>query len=217
MRRTLAVVLSTGVLLTWWFCQDLSVKAQGGPAKATENGDVNGDGKRDIADAVSLLTWMFDGGPEPVAFACPPEEDPCDKFASNVAGSFLATVDLPNGRIQSLITLTRDGRVLGSRQIQLGFLLNEGSRQGIEHGTWTTDSKEDREVTTVGLWFTFDGDGNPTGIMKVRMDGTFDETFSELTGTKTAWFFNPGQDPLNDQGRLLVPDAPFAMRRIRAN
>lgn len=44
--------------------------AQGGgsgPRFAVQNGDVNGDGNRDIADAVYLLTWKFVGGlPDPV-------------------------------------------------------------------------------------------------------------------------------------------------------
>ncbi len=33
------------------------------------NGDVNGDGARDISDASFLLNWLFLGGPPPVAFA----------------------------------------------------------------------------------------------------------------------------------------------------
>lgn len=36
------------------------------------NGDVNGDGNRDLGDAVSLLSWLFSDGPEPVPVAPPP-------------------------------------------------------------------------------------------------------------------------------------------------
>ena len=42
----------------------------GGEPSASENGDANGDGRRDIGDAVYLLSWLFQGGPEPVPVAC---------------------------------------------------------------------------------------------------------------------------------------------------
>ena len=45
------------------------VAIAGGGAVATQNGDTNGDGSRDITDAVYLLSWLFQGGAEPVAFA----------------------------------------------------------------------------------------------------------------------------------------------------
>jgi len=46
----------------------LHVNAGGGPV-ATENGDTNGDGSRDITDAIYYLSWLFQGGAEPVALA----------------------------------------------------------------------------------------------------------------------------------------------------
>ncbi|MFP6633914.1 MAG: hypothetical protein VCD16_14870, partial [Planctomycetota bacterium] len=36
----------------------------------TRNGDTNGDGSRDVSDAVYLLSWLFLGGEEPVPVAC---------------------------------------------------------------------------------------------------------------------------------------------------
>ncbi|MBI4606320.1 MAG: putative metal-binding motif-containing protein [Planctomycetes bacterium] len=49
------------------------------------NGDTNGDGGRDISDAVYLLSWLFGGGPEPVACTCggPPRETICDDGVDN--------------------------------------------------------------------------------------------------------------------------------------
>jgi len=41
----------------------------GGEAVATQNGDVNGDSMLDMSDAVYLLIHLFNGGPEPAAFA----------------------------------------------------------------------------------------------------------------------------------------------------
>jgi hypothetical protein len=41
---------------------------------AIQNGDANGDGERDISDAIHLLLWLFGEGAEPVPCAadCPP-------------------------------------------------------------------------------------------------------------------------------------------------
>jgi len=43
-----------------------------GPNCADENGDVNGDGSRDLSDAVYSLAFSFQGGPVPVDFCLPP-------------------------------------------------------------------------------------------------------------------------------------------------
>ena len=40
---------------------------------AEVNGDVNADGTRDISDAISLLSWLFNGGPAPALLSCPGE------------------------------------------------------------------------------------------------------------------------------------------------
>jgi len=41
----------------------------GGAPTGNGNGDLNGDGERDISDAIYLLIYLFSGGPEPVACA----------------------------------------------------------------------------------------------------------------------------------------------------
>jgi len=57
---------------------DLLERLRRGPL-AAENGDTNGDGARDLSDAVYLLDWLFRGGPRPVGTRsslcpdCPPE------------------------------------------------------------------------------------------------------------------------------------------------
>ena len=68
-RRTLPLAACTVAILAWWFSQDLYVRAQGGGVEAAENGDVNGDLSRDLADAIYLLNWIFEGGPGPVPIA----------------------------------------------------------------------------------------------------------------------------------------------------
>ena len=46
-----------------------------------KNGDVNGDGERDVTDALYSLNWLFLSGPAPVDIFCPvgPGQDPCDQ------------------------------------------------------------------------------------------------------------------------------------------
>ncbi len=45
-------------------------EAQSAPV-ATQNGDVNGDDRIDLGDAIYLLNWQFLDGPKPVEFGCP--------------------------------------------------------------------------------------------------------------------------------------------------
>ena len=50
-----------------------------GPLCADDNGNGNGDGARDLSDAVYELAWLFQGGPEPVPFctAAGPKDADC--------------------------------------------------------------------------------------------------------------------------------------------
>jgi len=66
-RRLIVVGLFlNAALLTGRFWQEA---AAGVDPVASENGDMNGDGKRDISDPIFMLSWLFSGGPEPVACA----------------------------------------------------------------------------------------------------------------------------------------------------
>jgi hypothetical protein len=68
MRRFLISALLLGVFfLAGRFWSEVGVHAGGSGGALAGNGDVNGDGNRDISDAVALLSWLFMGGNEPVA------------------------------------------------------------------------------------------------------------------------------------------------------
>jgi len=80
MKRSLCV-LAVGVFLKsavtlalgFWIQGGLQhAVAQGDPPGATISGDVNGDGRLNIADAVYILNNRFYGGPAPVPIVCPP-------------------------------------------------------------------------------------------------------------------------------------------------
>lgn len=60
---------ATVLVATQWLASIHSgVNAQAAPV-ARENGDTNGDGVRDLSDAIHYLSWLYLGGPEPVAIA----------------------------------------------------------------------------------------------------------------------------------------------------
>ena len=73
MARSLgARVLWGGLLFVagWWAAHASGVPAavvadEGESLTASTNGDLNGDGMVDVADAIRLLDWLFQGGPEP--------------------------------------------------------------------------------------------------------------------------------------------------------
>ena len=73
MKRIVVFALALNTALLGVIAHQLVAIAGGGPV-ATENGDTNGDGGRDIGDAIYLLQWLFVGGEEPVEIACPADQ-----------------------------------------------------------------------------------------------------------------------------------------------
>jgi len=95
MKRPLfvALIFSTGLVIgICWRGLFLNEAAAVPPPAASANGDADGDGERNLADAVYLLNWLFLGGPEPVLFASPPTE----RFLDHGDGT---VTDLSTGRM----------------------------------------------------------------------------------------------------------------------
>ena len=61
--RKLPVIAACLVVL---FSQGFPPAKAGEEPLASANGDCNGDGERDIGDAVYLLSWLLQGGPAPL-------------------------------------------------------------------------------------------------------------------------------------------------------
>ena len=61
-----------------------------------KNGDVNGDRKQDVSDAIYTLNWLFLSGPPPIDILCPeaPDQDPCDEDAEAAGISSVRLFDM---------------------------------------------------------------------------------------------------------------------------
>jgi len=71
MHKSIAAIVLTGLI----FSAPI-LTAQTADTPEIRNGDVNGDGDRNVSDIIQLLQWMLLGGNEPVEILCP-DEKPC--------------------------------------------------------------------------------------------------------------------------------------------
>ncbi len=215
MHRTATVMLCTAVVLISWFCHDAFVYPQGGAGpQATLNGDVNGDGDRDIADVVSLLTWLFDDGPPPVALAC---SDDDAEFGRCVAGMYFVNFDLGGRTFKGLLSLMSDGNVVMSPQTQFGFIVRT-TFQSISHGRWTRTG--DLQVTVETFWLAYGENGVPPGengsdVARFRWEWNVQADFSRLSGeTVSGVGWPPDADPIDDPPVFNLPTITMTARRL---
>ena len=61
---------------------------------ASVNGDTNGDGTRDVSDAIHLLSWLFTGGVEPVPVVCAQDAPALTAEQAEIL-SYMSLVSLP--------------------------------------------------------------------------------------------------------------------------
>lgn len=101
LQYSLLVAVTCGLNLAILTAYFGDTRAHGaGPGTAIENGDVNGDLSLDIGDPVYLLSYLFNGGPAPVAFAGSPTCDfTQDEFdlLKDLAANHLSIESLPDG------------------------------------------------------------------------------------------------------------------------
>ena len=69
MKRMILSALVLNAALLGIIAYEFTALAGGGEPTAEENGDVNGDGGRNLTDAIYMLSWLFRGGPGPVPLA----------------------------------------------------------------------------------------------------------------------------------------------------
>ena len=72
--------LALGVSVSLFLQLFTVFEADAGVKTAKQNGDINGDGRVDISDAISLLNYLFSGGEPPVQIDCGPVTPPPAKF-----------------------------------------------------------------------------------------------------------------------------------------
>ena len=94
MKRIVIFALLLNAALLGVIAHQLVAIAGGGEPVATRNGDTNGDGARDIGDAIYLLQWLFAGGDEPVPVACAQEEGGLSPEQEEIL-SHMSIVELP--------------------------------------------------------------------------------------------------------------------------
>ena len=109
-RMILIALLLNAALLAVATLQLVAIAGQGDEPVASENGDTNGDGVRDMSDAIHLLSWLFNGGPEPVPVARA-QQGPALTAEQAEILSHLSLVYLPitNGDDGSLKTIRMTG------------------------------------------------------------------------------------------------------------
>lgn len=120
LKFTLAVVLVSGINTFVLFCLVESNKSSAGLEVSA--GDSDGSGTVDIADAVYLLSFLFSGGPPPVAIAqtgLTPEQQ--------LILSFFSYEQISDGEGQLLPTVRLNGANL---QIVNGLGATDGSPEG---------------------------------------------------------------------------------------
>ena len=93
MNRMILFALILNAALLGVIAHQLVAIAGDGP-EAVQNGDTNGDGRRDVSDAIHLLSWLFLGGQEPVPVACAQEGGGLSPEQEAIL-SHMSIVDLP--------------------------------------------------------------------------------------------------------------------------
>ncbi len=94
MKRMILFALLINAALLGVIAHQFTALAGGGRAEADENGDMNGDGSRDLTDAIYMLSWLFRGGPGPVPLACAQDAGGLSPEQAEIL-SHLSLVDLP--------------------------------------------------------------------------------------------------------------------------
>jgi len=152
MRKPIAVVSVSAVLLILWFTRGIYVGAEGrgkGDCIIGKLGDVNGDGVANVADPVYLLNWLFLSGPEPCACAqacdtclTPEQAQMLDDiaFGRKVAGTYVQQTFGDFGEViaRGILTLCADGTASFDSQEEFGYWGEDIPDHFASscHGTW---------------------------------------------------------------------------------
>jgi hypothetical protein len=111
-------VLLLNAITTLLFIQNAIPASAGGDCVS---GDINGDATVDITDPVHLLSYIFEGGPEPVACA----QTPTEVIVANTVDMNL--VNVPTVELQGIPTVRIVGGLDPQNAISIPFTLSSGA------------------------------------------------------------------------------------------
>jgi hypothetical protein len=127
-------------------------------------------------------------------------------FGKQIAGGWVATLDIEGGTIDVLMTLGADGNVVVSGQLRWAGDDNRGGWENTRfnttaHGSWQRTGRNDIKV--LGLLQVQDNDGNLVFYEKITMQMALNKAGTRLEGTGSWQLIRAGNDPLD-------PKAPVA-------
>lgn len=201
MRTSLAVAITSVVLLVGWFCHDLNVRAQGGGGSGCGAcvqeicGDVNGDQAFDISDPIFLLSNLFLGGPPPCALAngcdvclTPEQAMLLDELGEMAFGlKIAATYRLEDSNdIRGLVTISADGTFQYDTEDQFGHRAPGYRFASSWRGTW--ERMEGNQIRGRGTRMFFVEDGAPLFMGELYSEMTFTDDYKVATGP---WTYTP--------------------------
>jgi type VI secretion system secreted protein VgrG len=188
-RALLILVVSVTVLAAARWSHLVRAGAQGGGGVATDNGDVNGDGSRDLSDAVYLINWLFLGGREPVAIADSGLAERVQALEDQVSGLVASPEALMKQALEGLKSLSTGHEQLWDfplhalRQaegapgaVASATLLIDGAEAGKVMG-FVIEEETKRPPKVVIVW------GSPLPVFQPAIPGTaFDLVYQDIAG-----------------------------------
>jgi hypothetical protein len=118
-------------------------------------------------------------------------------FGKQVAGAWIATLDMGGASVDTLGTLTADGNVIISGALRWAGLWENTRYNTTSHGTWTRVGNNG--IRTLTLLQVQDNDGNLVFYEKVTLEVKFNKAGTRLEGSGMWQLYEAGIDPLDPQ------------------
>lgn len=124
-------------------------------------------------------------------------------FGKQIAGGWLATLDLGYAQGDILLTLAADGGLVSSGQLREespGWMNTRYNTTG--HGSWTRTGQN--MMSMVLLLQVQDNDGNLVFYEKAKMETTLNKAGTKMEGAGGWQLFEKGKDPLDPKSPVFL-------------